>query len=422
MRRRAFLAGVAGLSGLYMGSVSSLAQGFSLSMDAGAPLMNPCGASTPATLRSHEVVRAAFAGLDMNQVWDAHAHLLGTGDSGSGCWINPSMRSVLYPQQYLQRKFFLSAACVDESRRQVDRDFVRRLESLIDEFPSGAKVMLFAFDQTYTEDGLADPARVAFHVPDAHAAAVARANPARFCHVASIHPYRRDAVETLERAVAAGAVAIKWLPSSMGMDPASPRCDAFYEALKRHDLPLITHAGQERAVKGAHQQHFGNPLRLRRPLEHGVRVVVAHCASMGQDQDTDRGGNGPWRDSFELFSRLMGDARYENRLFGDISAITQTNRADRLPEIVARREWHGRLLNGSDYPLPGVMPLFSVDMLAGHGWLSPQEAVLIRQLRDYNPLMFDFVLKRSLRIRGAALPGRIFETRRFFDRQTTQGA
>ena len=43
---------------------------------------------------------------------------------------------------------------------------------------------------------------------------------------------------------------------------------------------------------------FGNPLRLRRALDAGVRVVVAHCASMGQDRDLDRGAAGPLVDSF----------------------------------------------------------------------------------------------------------------------------
>ncbi len=39
-------------------------------------------------------------------------------------------------------------------------------------------------------------------------------------------------------------------------------------------------------------EHFGNPLLLRRALDAGVRVVVAHCGSMGEDRDLDRGENG----------------------------------------------------------------------------------------------------------------------------------
>ena len=76
----------------------------------------------------------------------------------------------------------------------------------------------------------------------------------------------------------------------MGIDPASPRCDA---VLSMHcedlGLPLIAHAGLERAVLGREEHDFGNPLRLRRALDAGVRVVVAHCASMGEDRDLDKG-------------------------------------------------------------------------------------------------------------------------------------
>ena len=87
-----------------------------------------------------------------------------------------------------------------------------------------------------------------------------------------------------------------------------------------------------------------------------------------------------------------------------------------MQAIVQRRDWHPRLVNGSDYPLPGVMPLFSVDGLVDRGWLTAGEGDVIRQLRDYNPLLFDFVLKRSLRIDAARLSDCIFESRPLFER------
>ena len=48
----------------------------------------------------------------------------------------------------------------------------------------------------------------------------------------------------------------------------------------------------------------------------------------------------------------MDEARYDGRLFGDISAVTQANRAESiLTTLIRRVEWHPRLINGSDYPL-----------------------------------------------------------------------
>jgi mannonate dehydratase len=31
-----------------------------------------------------------------------------------------------------------------------------------------------------------------------------------------------------------------------------------------------------------------------------------------------------------------------------------------LPLLLERQEWHTRFLNGSDYPLPGVIPILSL--------------------------------------------------------------
>jgi uncharacterized protein len=83
--------------------------------------------------------------------------------------------------------------------------------------------------------------------------------------------------------------------------------------------------------------------------------------------------------------------------------------------VIERTEWHSRLLNGSDYPLPGIMPLFSADYMVSLGLLSESAAAVLREIRAYNPLLFDFVLKRNLRSDGKAFSNGVFETRRFFD-------
>ena len=304
-------------------------------------IWNPCRAGLPPAIARHDLVRAAWEGLDPEKVWDAHAHLLGTGDSSSGIVVNPEMESLLNPANYARRLFFLNAGCAyDLPGGSVDRAYVRRMLNLISGMRRGVKVLLFAFDRAYGEDGKRQDARTSFYVPDGYAREVAREFPRYFEWVASIHPYRADCVAALEEAKRDGARAVKWLPGAMGMDPASPRCDRFYEAAARLNLPIISHAGLERAVLGTDTQDFGNPLRLRRALDAGVRVVVAHCASMGEDRDLDKGENGPYVDSFELFSRLMALPKYDRRLFGDISAMTQVNRAGlALAKVVEHEDW-----------------------------------------------------------------------------------
>jgi len=411
-RRRRLLLGGLGLAGL---TASALAARRS------PALFNACRAALPPDLADHPLIRGAWAGLDPQQVWDVHTHLVGTGDSGSGVVVNPQMGSLLHPLQYAQRLFYLNAGCVHEAPQgQVDRAYVERLHNLIAGFPAGAKVLLFAFDRFHDEAGQAVPERSTFYVPDAYAARIAREFPAGFEWAASIHPYRQDCVTALDSAVAAGARAVKWLPAAMGIDPGSPRCDAFYAALVRHDLPLITHAGEEKAVHGGDTQRFGNPLRLRRPLDQGVRVVVAHCASLGTDQDSDRGSKAGQVPSFDLLARLMSEPAYTRLLHADISALTQRNRQESvLRALLEREEWHPRLLNGSDYPLPGIVPLVSPKEFAARGMLAGDAVPVLTRLREHNPLLFDFVLKRHLHSRGRRFADRVFETRSLFARKAS---
>jgi len=378
-------------------------------------LWNPCLALLPEDVANHELLRDAWSGIDPAKVWDSHVHLIGTGDSGSGIRVNPRMNSLLDPAQYARRLFFMNAGCVhDAPPGAVDRAYVARMLNLMTDMPAGARLLLFAFERSYDARGVVRWDQTGFYVPNAYTRDVARLHP-QFEWAASIHPYRADALDALERAVAGNARAVKWLPPAMGIDPASPRCKPFYRALARLDLPLISHAGEERAVLGAEGHALGNPLRLRAALDEGVRVVAAHCASLGEDHDLDRGPNGPIVPSFALFTRMMGIAQYRGRLFGDISAVTQLNRAnDVLVTLLEREDWHPRLLNGSDYPLPGVMPIFSVGDLVERGLLEASSGELLKTIRSHNPLLFDFVLKRSLRSNGKAFATVIFETRDFF--------
>ena len=424
MKRRGFLFGGAALSGAAALAAWRLwpATGSFYWPEQG--LWNPCRAGLPLALQRHELVRGALQGLDLRQVWDSHVHLAGTGDSPSGIRINPRMNSMLNPAHYARRLFFLNAGCAyDLEGGSVDRAYLRRMLNLIGGMRAGMKLLLFAFDRSYREDGKADLERTAVYVPDGYAREVAREHPAFFEWACSIHPYRRDCVEALVQARTDGARAVKWLPAAMGIDPASPLCDRFYEAAARLGIPLISHAGLERAVIGTDIQELGNPLRLRRALDAGVRVVVAHCASMGQDRDLDKGENGPYMDGFMLFTRLMESSKYEKTLFGDISAMTQVNRAGpALAKVIEREEWHPRLLNGSDYPLPGIMPIFSVNYLVSLGLVQESAGPVLQEIRSYNPLLFDFALKRHLRSNGRALSKNVFETRPFFeDARRTQG-
>ena len=380
-------------------------------------LLNPClDPVLPEPLASHEIVARAFDGIDPAKFVDAHVHLLGVGGGPNGAWIGDQMQRPTNLLQYVRYRFFLNASCVP-SGADPNRAFLDRLLSCHRAVMPGSRLMLLAFDQVHDAHGRPRPETTAFHVPNAYARAVAERHPGELEWAASVHPYRNDAVEALDAAVAGGALAVKWLPNAMGIDPASPRCDPFYEALARHRIPLLTHGGRERAVKGAGDDTLGNPLLLRRALDHRVRVIIAHCASFGSGVDLDAGPRGPVVPNVDLFARLMDDPRYEHILTGDISAIMQSNRtAAALGKVLERTEWHDRLLNGSDYPVPGVPALFDLDDQVEHGFLPANAVPVLETIQDHNPLMFDFVLKRTAERNGARFAPRVFETARHLER------
>ena len=398
--------------GLMAGCASLSVAGLGLARPS---IVNPCRVAIPSSLIDSTWLQRAWAGIDPAELWDCHVHLAGVGDSASGIIVGPQLSSVLHPLHYAQRLFYMNAGCAHEAPGKIDTAYVARLLNLCNAMPHGFKVMLFAFESFHDPAGKVQMARTAFYVPNAWAARLARDFPERFEWVASIHPYRSDAVSALEAAVADGARAVKWLPAAMGMDPASKRCDAFFQALAEKRLPLIVHCGEEKAVRGSDTQAFGNPLRLRRALDAGVRVVVAHCASLGEDVDLDKGEHGPACSSFALFLRLLGEARARELLYGDISAITQRNRKPALIRTLLEREdIHDRLLHGSDYPLPGILPLTSLSSLVGAGLLPGAAVPDLAILREHNPLLFDLVLKRLLAWQGHSFATGVFQTRRFF--------
>ena len=383
-------------------------------MQYGPAMINPCKSGLPERLSRHEIVLSALEGIDAEQYWDGHVHLIGTGDSDSGIWINPRMLNVFHVIQYLQFKIYLNAACADPDK--ADASYLERLLNLHEELPSGSRLLLLAFDYTYDKDGQRQKKLSAFYTPNDHVAKIARQHPEHFEWIASIHPYRGDCVEAVYKVAKQNARAVKWLPPAMGIDPASDLCDPFYAAIKECELPLLVHSGQEKAVHGANKQKFGNPLLLRKPLDLGVRVIIAHCASLGKSIDIDAGSNGKLLGNFELFSRLMDEKNYEGLLIGEISAMTQVNRVGpALDTLITRQDWHHRLINASDYPLPAVMPLFSLRKMVNDKYITKVQAEVLGEVRSYNALLFDLLLKRLLRVGGLRLQDIIFASRRVFD-------
>ena len=361
--------------------------------------------------KASDLVKAAFADIDPARLVDYHTHVAGIGTGGTNNLVNPKMRTWKHPLHRLKFAIYLSAAGVKDMER-ADLEFAARLVSLVRHMEAHGKHRLLAFDKNYNRDGTVNPAKTEFYVPNEYVFALAAQHPDLFEPVISVHPYRRDAVNELERWAGRGGRMVKWLPNAMGIDPSDAVCDPFYSKMKELGLVLLSHGGEEKAVEAEEDQRLGNPLLLRRVLDHGVKTIVAHCAGLGYNEDLDD----PARKrahNFHLFMRLVEDKRYDGLVFGDISAMTQFNRiGEPLSTVIGRTDLHRRLVNGSDYPLPAINLLIRTKPLLRAGYIDAEERASLREIYGFNPLLFDFVLKRCLKLPGTdrRLPASVFQS------------
>ena len=343
-----------------------------------------------------ELVERSFEGLDRERLRDYHVHIIGSGAGGTGATISPKMKSWLHPVERFKGRIYMSAAEVKDWS-QADQQYLDRFIRLIKASGLAGKAYVLALDHNYNPDGSINPKKTEFYTPNDYVVKLAKEHSDALIPVISVHPYRKDAVEELEQWAKRGIRYVKWLPPAQGMDPADERIDTFYKAMAKNQMVLLTHVGKEMAVKAKTAQEWGNPLRLRRALDLGVKVIMAHCASLGKNQDLDHPGKKA--ESFQLFLRMMADEKYKDLLFADISALTQVNRLPKpIQEILRRQDLHPRLVNGSDYPLPAVNCVIWTSKFVKLGMITKEQRLLLNEIYDYNPLLFDFVLKRTLRL------------------------
>ncbi len=363
---------------------------------AGAFTRKPGELNSRMSQGAKDLLKRAVDDLDTKQLLDYHTHIVGVGAGGTGAFVNPHMRSWRYPFKRIQLAFYLSASKVADIE-DADRQYLDRLVDLIRSNEHGGKHYLLAFDQHYNLDGTVNLAKTEFYVPNDYVFALAEQHADIFLPMISVHPYRPDALAELERCAARGARIIKWLPNAMGINPAHEKCEPFYAKMKELGLTLLSHGGEEKAVEAEEDQKLGNPLLLRKPLECGVKVIVAHCAGLGHNSDLES-QHPTTQHNFDLFLRLMNEKKYEGLLFADISAMTQYNRVGApLQTILEREDLHHRLVNGSDYPLPAINILIRTGTLAKHGYLNEAQRQQLNEIYDYNPLLYDYVLKRTLK-------------------------
>lgn len=355
------------------------------------------------------LIEKSFADVNPESLVDHHVHIVGVEET-EGTNVNPRLLSWWRIFDRIKTTAYLSGSGVT-NLKDANTQYVARLVSLIRANKHHGKYHILAFDHNYNEDGTINKKKSEFYTSNEYVVNMAKKYPDILVPVISVHPYRSDAITELNKYAEQGVRWIKWLPNAQNIDASSPRLDEYYRTMNKYNMVLLTHAGEEKAVHAEEDQRFGNPLLFRRPLDMGVKIVMAHCASLGTNDDLDNPGKKA--SSFDLFIRMMDNPKYEGLLYGEMSAMTQFNRLPKpLLTLLKRTDLHHRLVNGSDYPLPGINVVIQTRSLVKYGMITKEERNYLNEIYAYNPLLFDYVLKRTIRHpkTGKGFDGVVFGT------------
>jgi uncharacterized protein len=300
---------------------------------------------------------------------DCHVHLVATAKS-SGCFVSKRLGFLL---RFLRGR---GAGTLEE----IDRLYAERLAAEVRGSELDRAVLL-ALDRVHGEDGAPHDERTDLYVSNDHAHAVARAHPDAFLFGASVHPYRTDALDEIDRVAAMGACLVKLLPNSQGFDPAAPRLRPFWRKLADLRLPALVHGGFEHTLRVI-DQSWGDPARLEPALGEGATVIVAHAGGAGLMHR---------RETIGAFLGLM--SRHP-RCYGDTAALSNVWRAHYVRRLLDLEGAAARLVHGSDYPIP-ITPF----ALAGR----VPAAEVWRLTRMHGSLQKDVETKRAAGLPDAAL-------------------
>lgn len=308
----------------------------------------------------------------------------------------PNSRGLFHPASWFRGASILDAARVND-RDQAQVQYISRLLRLIRALPYQSRHYLLALDKPYAPDGTPTEGDSGHFVSNEAVHELAQRYPEHFIPVISVHPYREDAVQALEAWSQRGAKTVRWVPAVQLIDPADEANDAYYAALKRLDMTLLVEAGKAREV--AHSRpELANPLRLRRVLDGGIEVIVSQVSATQSFADLEAADKSEAA-GLQLFLRLIDDPKYGALLYGDISAQAYGDRAEQtLLKMLQTPRLFQHLVYGSDYPLPALDAAKQLEMLVTEGFISKQQAEALKEIHRFNPLAFDFALKRSLRL------------------------
>lgn len=285
---------------------------------------------------------------------DIHTHLMNPGVSFDRLYDKLTIR------------FFAKSLGVDPKALMADpyQAYVASMASSIRASHYVEKACLFGVDSRFNERGEEIHRDKTVCAMTADAIEVAQRYPDQFIPFLSVNPRRQNALDLVDEYAERGCRGAKFLQNYWGVDLNDERFIPYYERLVAHGLPLIVHVGSEYTIESDARYEGVDMVDL--PLACGVKVIAAH---MGLGRVNYK--LMPWRnlsrnpkyfdgDYFQLLEKLE---RHDN-LFADISAILAPLRARALRHLADATSVHGKILFGTDFPVPYAVRLNTYDLAA----------------------------------------------------------
>ena len=311
--------------------------------------------------------------LPSTPIIDMHVHTAGIGYGESGSFVSDTLKKG-YKFDYYLRAFGVTRKELEDKGDQV---VIKKLAELVKQSKYVSAVVILAMDGVIDKKGNLDNEKTQIYIPNDFIAQETAKYPELF-YGASINPYRDDAIDRLIEAKQQGAKLVKWIPNIQHIDPSDLTLTPFYNMMKKLDLPLLSHTGQERSFSSAIDQ-YGDPKRLKLPLAMGVTVIAGHIATTGENEQESN------------FQRALPMLSGYPNFYSDISSLTQINKLGYLDKALKETQIVDKLIYGSDYPL--------TNMILVSPYYFPLN-LTIKQMYDIsnikNPFDRDIALKQAL--------------------------
>ena len=289
------------------------------------------------------------------KILDNHVHIAGKGDvyKNSLYWSKKFEKGIGFKGLKILKGWSF--------RRVGDRLMIKTLLKQAKKTKFVDQIVVLAFDNVYEVDGTYrgpgqdnnDNALSTIYVSNNFVMGLCEKNPKLLPGI-SVHPFRDDAIEELEKHHNR-AVLCKWIPSSQMIDleneDAQPKLIKFYKKLAEINLPLLFHTGVETSIPAPVKGYdkYNDPQYIEVALEMGVTVILAHCGCSFFDilfpQDN------VVNEVLKLFEKQMKQGK-NWKLYADISALFSPFRKRKILNDIFSRIPASKLIYGSDFPNP----------------------------------------------------------------------